>query len=270
MYLLLSCFIRQHSKAFLEGQIKICLTLWKFIPNSFSASFNAPSTETFIFLFLLTFQFIFFFFPQRHLMGKCFSNRVEEIHQGTQRGSTGSALWYCVYLPLGYFSDSGLLPINNIYFCCYRSNTAGVWVVAWCHFVWQQAEITIICILGGADVELLQTYYNAERQNKQINTILFPIMILSCYLLSCHTAVRSNNIGVNFYSELSSEFFLWIFLAVKSSITACPRYNGASACFFSYDRSISALLLFIQNLVKTCVGFFLKQHSGYSHLSLFA
>lgn len=95
-------------------------------------------------------------------------------------------------------------------------------------------------------------------------------MILSYYLLSCHTPVRSNNIGVNFYSELSSEFVLWIFLAVKSSITACPSYNGASACFFSYDRYIPALLLFIQSLVRICVGFCLKQHTGYSHLSLFA
>lgn len=111
---------------------------------------------------------------------------------------------------------------------------------------------------------------NTKRQNKQVYTILLPIENLSCYLLSCHIAVRSNNIGVIFYSELYSKFVLLIFSAMKSSITACPRHNEASACFFGYDRCIPALLLFIQNVVRICVGFCLKQHTGCSHLFLFA
>lgn len=128
----------------------------------------------------------------------------------------------------------------------------------------------ISAFFGGADVELLQTYSNTKRQNKQVYTILLPIVNLSCYLLSCHIAVRSNNIGVTFYSELYSEFVLLIFSAMKSSITACPRHNEASACFFGYDRCIPALLLFIQNVLRICVGFCLKQHTSCSHLFLFA
>lgn len=203
-------------------------------------------------------------------MEKCFLNWAEKIYLGTQRGSNGSTLWYHVYLRLGCCCDTGLLPINSINCCCYRSNTAEVWVAAWCHFVWQQVEKTNICIFGGADVELLQTYSNTKRQNKQVYTILLPIVNLSCYLLSCHIAVRSNNIGVTFYSELYSEFVLLIFSAMKSSITACPRHNEASACFFGYDRCIPALLLFIQNVLRICVGFCLKQHTSCSHLFLFA
>lgn len=44
-------------------------------------------------------------------MGKCFSNWVEESLLGILRGSSGSALWYGVYLPLGYLVRLGYCPI---------------------------------------------------------------------------------------------------------------------------------------------------------------
>lgn len=43
-------------------------------------------------------------------MGKCFSNWVEEIRLGVPRGSSGSALWYSVYLSLGYLVTLGYCP----------------------------------------------------------------------------------------------------------------------------------------------------------------
>lgn len=109
--------------------------------------------------------------------------------------------------------------------------------------------------LGEADVEFLQTYWNTKRQTKQVNMILFPIVNLPCYLISCHTTVRSNNIDVNFSSELSSEFVLLISPAIKSSITACPRYNWVRFYFLGCDRCIPASLLFIHNFLQVCIGF---------------
>lgn len=61
------------------------------------------------------------------------------------KGSNGSCHWYRLYLRLGYCCDTELLTINSIYYRCSWSNTAKVWVVTWCHFVWQQVENTNIC-----------------------------------------------------------------------------------------------------------------------------
>lgn len=109
--------------------------------------------------------------------------------------------------------------------------------------------------LGEADVEYPQTYWNTKRQIKQVNMIWFPIVNFPCNLISCHTTVRSNNIDVNFYSELSSVFVLLISSAIKSSITACTR---ARFCFLGCDRCIPASLLFIHNFLKVCIGFSLN------------
>lgn len=108
-----------------------------------------------------------------------------------------------------------------------------------------------------------------DKTNKLIYFFFSPSWVFLVILHSCYTAVKSNNIGVIFYSELSSEFVLLIFLAVKSSIRTCPRYNGASNNFFSFDRCIPAPLLFTYSVVRICVGFCLKQHASCSHLFSF-
>lgn len=168
--------------------------------SSLSTSFNGPNTDPYLCVPPSTFLFTFFF--TQALYGEAFLKLAEEIYLGTQWESDGSTLCYCIYnwdtvVTPGYCPSTAFITVvTEATLLKY-----GLFLDAILFDGKMRTQIS--AFWGRADVELLQKYSNTKRQNNQVNTILFPIVNLPCYLLSCHTTVRSNNIGVTFYSELS-------------------------------------------------------------------